>query len=366
MPPPDFDLAKANETRRSHPACSNLPSANFMTSRPKVALALTKKTRESIFTTEAMVRLHRLAEIQEISQEIPSDSYPEDADSFSDAHILVTSWRSNPLEEKKIERFPNLELLIHAAGSVRQVLSEPFPNDLQISTAAHINAQPVAEFTLGAILTAIRDTFAWRQRFAERGTSLWWGGRNDYDLGYRGKRICIVGYGTIARYLLRLLRPFEFQVCVVSEYLSPAEAAKLGIESVSLDWGVANSDVISLHEAEIPPFIGMINRERIARMKPDAWLINTARGGLIDEEALIEALTQKRLWALLDVTQQEPPPEGHPFYSLPNCILTPHIAGSMNRELTRFGDFVVREITNYLDGEVLEGGIPSASLAQRA
>lgn len=333
--------------------------------RPRLLLALTPKTKHELFTREAYHQLERLVEIEEIPQD-PFDPQPVAIEDSCGIRILVTSWKTKPLDFEELQALPDLELLIHAAGTVRQVLPEPFPNGFQICTGAHINARPVAEFTLGVILTALRDTFAWRARFGEHGSNLWWYERNNYNPGYAGKRICLVGYGSIARHLIHLLQPFGFEVFVVSDFITNDEAQSLGVGKVSLDWGVAECDVVSLHEAEIPPYLRMIDRRRLEMMKPQSWLINTARGGLIDEDALIEILREGRIWALLDVAQVEPPPEGHPFYSLPNCILTPHIAGSMNLELKRFGDYIVREVANYLAGRPLEGIIPHSSLAQRA
>jgi phosphoglycerate dehydrogenase-like enzyme len=94
----------------------------------------------------------------------------------------------------------------------------------------------------------------------------------------------------------------------------------------------------------------MFDKRRLALMKSGAWFLNAARGALVDEAALIEELTSGRINACLDVTDPEPPAEGSPLYTLPNCILTPHVAGSVGKECLRLGDQVLREIQLYLEG----------------
>jgi len=106
----------------------------------------------------------------------------------------------------------------------------------------------------------------------------------------------------------------------------------------------------------------MMNRERLQRMKDDAILINTARGSIIDEEALAAELEKGRLWACLDVTHPEPPSKEHKFRQLPNVTLIPHIAGAVNNGLYRIGDYVMREIESFLTGQPLDGEVNLSQL----
>lgn len=110
----------------------------------------------------------------------------------------------------------------------------------------------------------------------------------------------------------------------------------------------------------------MINADLLRIMKDDAILINTARGALIDEDALVAELRRGRLFACLDVTDPEPPAADHPFRTLPNCVLTGHVAGAVNNGVKRLGRFAVAEIRRFLADEPLEGEVREADLARLA
>lgn len=321
---------------------------------------------DRIASPEARSRLAQEVEFDS-SESSPSINVSTLLEQAEKVQILITSWKSPPLDASVLERLERLELLIHAAGSVREVLPQLQADaHFRVCTGVHLNARPVAEFTLGVILCALRDTFAWRDKFRRQGTDLWWSHHEQYQGGYEGKTICLVGFGAIVRHLARLLRQFNFRTLVVSDQVTPRDEAEFGFHRVTLAEGAATANVLSIHEASLPSFRHLINREVLDLMKPNSWLINTARGSLIDESALIEALRAEKIWALLDVAQVEPPPLDHPFYHLPRCILTPHIAGSLGNEILRFGDYVAREVHNHCHRKPYESELQLETLALRA
>lgn len=338
----------------------------FTQEKPRIALNVPHNLWNRMVSPKVADALGRLVDYGG-SHPRPSSEAPVLLEGAENARIMVTSWRSIPLTNGFLDQFPSLELIIHAAGSIKDTIpNPPIDRELRICTGVHVNAQPVAEFTLGVILCALRDTFGWRERLNREGPHLWWGYRESYNGGYHGKSICVVGFGAVAKSLLPLLRAFRFDVMVVSDNLDEIEAAALGVEKVSLEHAAIHADVITLHEADIPQFQDLISREILFSMKPGAWLINTSRGGLVDEDALIDALSQKRIWALLDVAKQEPPPPDHPFYSLSNCILTPHVAGSIGDELQRFGTYILREVRNHLECKSYENELHLSTFHLRA
>jgi phosphoglycerate dehydrogenase-like enzyme len=140
---------------------------------------------------------------------------------------------------------------------------------------------------------------------------------------------------------------------VHSRYFPEEKAAAMKARKVSLSELMSESDVITLHAANIPENRKMINRELLSKMKNGAVLINTSRGALIDEKALLDELRTGRIYACLDVFTEEPPPRESEFYKLQNCIITPHIAGSINQECYKLGHQVLRELKNYLAGKEL-------------
>lgn len=129
---------------------------------------------------------------------------------------------------------------------------------------------------------------------------------------------------------------------------------------------MANCDLVSIHSADTPRNRDLINRENLALLRPGSAFLNTARGAVVNEPALIERLEQGDIWAFLDVTLEEPPAKGHPFYTLPNCVLTPHISGSIGTETFRLGDFCLLELKNYFSQRPLQGEIAKEMIATRA
>jgi phosphoglycerate dehydrogenase-like enzyme len=129
----------------------------------------------------------------------------------------------------------------------------------------------------------------------------------------------------------------------------------------------ATSDVVSLHAPLLPATRGMIDDKLLSTMKPDATLVNTARGGLIDEPALIDVLTRRPdLFAVLDVTDPEPPVAGSPLFTLPNVVVTPHLAGSLGAERRRQGQAMADELERFVTGEPLRHEVTQATMGQSA
>ncbi len=164
--------------------------------------------------------------------------------------------------------------------------------------------------------------------------------------------------GMIGRMVCERLRTFDLNLIAYDPFVSAEDAAALGVTLCGLDEIFQRADVVSLHTPWLPETVGMITGAHLAAMQPGATFINTARGDVVREQEMIEVLQQRPdLLAVLDVTYPEPPVAGSPFYTLPNVILTPHIAGSMDNECRRTGRIVVEELQRYLKGEPLRWSI---------
>jgi phosphoglycerate dehydrogenase-like enzyme len=169
--------------------------------------------------------------------------------------------------------------------------------------------------------------------------------------GY-GSTVGLISLGMIGRLVRERLRPFDLRVIAYDPFLSAAEAQSLGVEKVALDELFQGSDVVSLHTPWLKETEGMIRGEHFRAMRPGTTFINTARGAIVDEPGLIAALGERPdLTAVLDVTWPEPPVAGSPLYSLPNVILTPHIAGSQGNECRRMGRCMLEEYERWSRGE---------------
>jgi D-3-phosphoglycerate dehydrogenase / 2-oxoglutarate reductase len=187
-----------------------------------------------------------------------------------------------------------------------------------------------------------------------------WGhrlGMLPYDLF--GKTVLIVGFGRIGTRTAKRCLAMEMNVLVYDPYKSAAEIKAAGCEPVAdLDAALPRADFVSVHCPKTPETVGMFNAARLARMKPTAYLINTARGGIVDERALYAALVSGKLaGAGLDVFEQEPPPMGHSLFELPNVIMAPHVAGVTREAVDRMSEQTARNILSALDGEPIRQNV---------
>jgi phosphoglycerate dehydrogenase-like enzyme len=165
----------------------------------------------------------------------------------------------------------------------------------------------------------------------------------------------LVSLGVIGRMVRERLRMLDVNVIAYDPYVTPAEAGKLNVRLVALDELFQQADVISLHTPWLKQTEGLVTGAHFASMKPGATFINTSRGAVVRETEMIRVLQDRPdLWAILDVTWPEPPPKDSPLYTLPNVIVTPHIAGSMDGECRRMGQYMIGELRRFLAGQPLQ------------
>jgi D-3-phosphoglycerate dehydrogenase len=187
-----------------------------------------------------------------------------------------------------------------------------------------------------------------------------WGyrlGMLPYDL--YGKTVLIVGFGRIGTRTAKRCLAMEMNVLVYDPYKSAAEIKAAGCEPVAdLDAALPRADFVSIHCPKTSETVGMFDAARLKRMKPTAYLINTARGGIVVESALYDALVSGKLaGAGLDVFEQEPPPSGHSLFGLPNVIMAPHVAGVTREAVDRMSEQTARNILSALDGEPIRQNV---------
>jgi D-3-phosphoglycerate dehydrogenase len=178
-----------------------------------------------------------------------------------------------------------------------------------------------------------------------------------YDLF--GKTVLIVGFGRIGTRTAKRCLAMEMNVLVYDPYKSAAEIKAAECEPVGdLDAALPRADFLSIHCPKTPETVGLFNAARLKLMKPSAYLINTARGGIVVEAALYDALVSGKLaGAGLDVFEQEPPPSGHSLFELPNVIMAPHVAGVTREAVDRMSVQTARNILSALDGEPIRQNV---------
>ncbi|WP_316163244.1 2-hydroxyacid dehydrogenase [Bradyrhizobium sp. SZCCHNRI20481] len=274
------------------------------------------------------------------------------AEFIGEASLLVTHLA--PISRAMLQRLPSLKFIaVSRGGPVNVDMQAARDHGVLVVNTPGRNASAVAEFTIGAMLA--------ETRLIRSGHESMRGGQWRGDL-YRADRtgrelgemtVGIVGYGAIGTRVVKLLKAFGCKILVTDPYVQlSAEDRNDGVEHVALAGLLARADVVSLHARVTPETTGFIDRDALARIKPGAILINTARGPLVDYHALHDALSSQRLaGAVLDTFAVEPAPPDWPLLQLPNVTLTPHIAGASVRTVTFAADQAAEEVRRYLAGE---------------
>jgi D-3-phosphoglycerate dehydrogenase len=227
---------------------------------------------------------------------------------------------------------------------------------IPLMVAGTANSPSVAEQALFMMLTLAKRAVEMHS-LVKDGTWASRLGKLPYDLF--GKTVLIVGFGRIGTRTAKRCLAMEMTVLVYDPYKSAAEIKAAGCEPVAdLDAALPRADFVSIHCPKTPETVGMFNAARLQRIKPTAYLINTARGGIVDEAALYDALSSGRLaGAGLDVFEQEPPPASHSLFELPNVIFAPHVAGVTREAVDRMSEQTARNILSALDGEPIRQNV---------
>lgn len=333
--------------------------------RPETLLVMEDRALALQFTREELARLRATATLGErvAVRELTS---PDARRRLAGTEVLITSWGCPRLDEDVLDAAPGLRAVLHAAGSVRGHITDAvLDRGILVTTAADANAEPVAHFTLAAILWSFKKA-PFLANDARRFRDDWSYRDTHGELTGVGRTVVIVGFSRIGSRVVRLLRNLDLaRVLVVDPVAGPAAIAATGAEPATLADALPQADVLSLHAPALPETRHMIGAAQLAALPAHAVLINTARGSLIDTAAL-EAACPAGLHAVLDVTEPEPLPSDSPLYSLPNVMLTPHIAGSLGSEARRMSAMALTELERYAAGEAPLAPVTRQSLAVQA
>ena len=288
-------------------------------------------------------------------RQLPPDELAEE---MGDAEVLIVTYEL--VTAAVIAANPNLKLIavtrsgLHANIDVDAATQKGIP----ILFAPGRNADAVADLTLGLILAECRH-IAYASHLIRLGKEGGWDADGKTPVKrfkgpeLSGRTLGIVGFGEVGRRVAHRASGFGLELLVFDPFVNSNIIEKAGGKSVDLETVLKNSDFISLHTAVTQETSGMINRERLAMMKPTAYLINTARGALIDEGALLEALIKRRIaGAALDVLVMEPMGIDHSFRKLDNLTITPHIGGASEDIRIRHSRMIAEDIVRFLKGEV--------------
>ncbi len=270
-----------------------------------------------------------------------------------DAHVVVT--QVAPISRGLIEGAPHLQIIACGRGGPVSVnLAAATARGIPVVHAPGSNAQAVVEFTLGLLLAETKHIA--RSHHALVGGD-WRVDAYHYDRApreLRGQTMGLIGLGHIGRLLVPYLHAFGLRVLVYDPYVGIEQCAALGVTPVDLPILLGESDFVSLHARVTRATRGMMGAAQFAQMKPGAYFLNTARGPLVDYDALYAALATRRLGgAALDTFALEPPPADWPLLKLDNVTVTPHIAGASRETARRKVEMVLMDVANYYAGRPL-------------
>ncbi|GAA4875060.1 2-hydroxyacid dehydrogenase [Actinomycetospora straminea] len=277
----------------------------------------------------------------------------EIAEAVRDADVLVTHLA--PVTTRVLSGADRLRLVATPRGGPTNVdLEAATKQGVAVVNLPGRNARAVAEFTVGVLIAGRRNIARSHARMRDGD---WTGDLYRYDEAgpeLAGSTVGLVGLGQVGSRVADLLRAFGVHLLASDPYVDPDVAAERGVELVGLAELVERSDVVSLHARLSDETRGLIDADVLGQVKPGAYLVNTARGELLDEDALVDALRSGRLsGAALDVYVTEPPPPDHPLLGLPQVLTVSHLAGASTDVAHRAARRMADEVRRFVDGEPL-------------
>ena len=264
----------------------------------------------------------------------PKDGFDLDAsdlqDAIADADVLIAGWGSGQVPAEVYDHAKNLKLICLVGASIKPISPEAaWANDVIITNTAPSIGASVAEFVLGEMLRWLHP-YEKYDKCLKAGTPWAQARASHIQRDLADITVGLVGCGATCRYLIPALLALGTRTLVYDPYVDRSTIPDQVVFVDDLINLMAESDIVSLHAGMTPDTRNMIGHTELAAMRDGALLINAARGGLIDEDALVEHLSAKRIHAALDVFEPEPLPVDHRLRSMPNITLTPHVAGTFN------------------------------------
>ena len=268
---------------------------------------------------------------------------------LKDADVCITGWGCPSLDEYILSEASKLRLVVHTGGSVAAIVSPSLiKRNIPVISGNELYAESVAEGTLAYMLAGLRQIPLYNN-LVQNGE---WRPEGYGTKGLLDRNVGLVGFGAISRYLVPLLKPFNVKIMVHSKHLSDEECTSYEmIRAGSLEEIFSWSDVLSLHMARTTETYHVINKDILKLMPDGALLVNTARGSVVDEQALADELCSGRIYAVLDVFEEEPLPKNSRLRGLDNVILIPHMAGPTGDRYERVSLALLDDIRRFISGE---------------
>lgn len=289
-----------------------------------ILVTLSEKVKETFLTPEITERIEQTGNVTWISGDPPYFTEEVLREHIKGIDICITGWGIPRFSARVLENADRLKLVAHTAGSVANLVSdELYEKGIRVVSANKVFAESVAESVIAYLLAALRDIPYYVNDMKQGG----WKSGDYYNRGLLDQTIGLVGFGEIPRYLVHMLKPFRVKLKAFDEYVDAETMAEYGVEKVELDEIFTSCPIISVHLPRTDETYHMIDKRLLGMIQDDGILVNTARGSVIDEEALVEELKKNRIKAVLDVFEEEPLSDKSPLRKLDNALLIPHMAG---------------------------------------
>lgn len=278
---------------------------------------------------------------------------------LADTDICVTGWGTQRFDEVVLRKADRLKLVAHTGGTVATIVTPEFyERGIRIVSGNDAYARSVAEGVIAYILLSLRRLPYFMEKLEQTG----WVMPQYLNEGLLDQTVGLVGYGSVAKHLVPMLRAFHAKIKIYSSHLTAEQAGALGIQKATLEEVMSTCKVVSLHSASTPATYHMINRELLGLMQRGSLLVNTSRGEILDEAALVEVCRDRGVSAVLDVYEEEDPlPKTSPLWGQPNILKIPHMAGPTVDQRRTVGLRLVNEIRRYINGEDLTMEIDAAA-----
>lgn len=312
--------------------------------RPVAAYLLDPVAFDQIYGTVERAQITELADVAH--EPMSAAEFAASTRDFSAVEIVLSGWGAPVMDGLFLDRLPALRAVLYGAGTIRRFATpELARRGVQVTTAALGNSVPVADYTVAAVHLSLKRLWPVLR-----------GAADNLDVaavlgGYKST-LGLVALGAVGRLVCDRFRGSDLELLAYDPFVTGAEARMLGVRLVGLDELFARSDVVSIHAPLLESTRGLVTGQLVSSMPRYATLINTARGAVLDQAAVEVALRDRPdIQAVLDVTDPEPLPADSALRSMPNVVLTPHVAGSIGRECNRLGQMMVDELRRYVAGE---------------
>lgn len=312
----------------------------------KLNLLILDDYETELSNASAIERLHQLADVTVLTQPLTAD----DSLILRNAQVILALRERTKLDAGFFASCPDLELVLQTGGHAYHVDADAATQNGVVIALGRSVSKPmvvVPELAFGFMLGLVRQIYPLTTSMHQGEWPALIGG------SLAGRTLGVLGYGRHGRPVARLAEAFGMKVMAWDRTGIGSEPDEFGVPRLPLDELLAQSDIVSIHLRLSDESRGLISREKIAKMKPGAILVNTSRGAIVDEAALIEALQEKRLaGAGLDVFETEPLPASNPLRTMSNVLLTPHIGWQVRDVFHEFVEIAVGQLDAWLQGKL--------------